>query len=115
MRVTIKSQSSTSRQAGVEYLLLDSGAQLHACPIKFSGQKIPLPNPGIHTASGARLQDVGERLVTFKLPEMRTIRVISLECLDQQEYWNDLRADTSTLFLPDKIQTQHSQTQLHKE
>ena len=33
----------------------------------------------------------------------------------QQEYWSDLRADTGTLFFPDKIQTKHSQTQLHKE
>ena len=33
--------SSTTRQAGAEYLLLDSGAQLHACPIKYP-----------HTASG---------------------------------------------------------------
>ena len=30
-------------------------------------------------------------------------------------YWNDLRADTGTLFFPDKIQTKHSQTQLLKE
>ena len=27
-------------------------------------------------------------------------------------YWSDLRADTGTLFFPDRIQTQHSQTQL---
>ena len=30
-------------------------------------------------------------------------------------YWSDLRADTGTLFFPDKIQTKHSQIQLHKE
>ena len=64
--------------------------------------------------------------MTFKLPEGRTVRVLfhacdvrqpirSLGCLAQQEYWNDLRADTGTLFFPDKIQTKHSQTQLHKE
>ena len=35
--------------------------------------------------------------------------------LSQQVYWSDLRADTGTLFFPDKIQTKHSQTQLHKE
>ena len=29
--------------------------------------------------------------------------------------WGDLRADTSTLFFLDRIQTQHSQTQLHNE
>ena len=62
----------------------------------------------------------------FKLPEGRTIRVLyhacevqkpilSLGCLAQQRYWSDLRADTGTLFFPDKIQTKHSQTQLHKE
>ena len=39
----------------------------------------------------------------------------SLGCLAQQGYWSDLRADTGTLFFPGKIQTKHSQTQLHKE
>ena len=89
-------------------------------------KKVPLPDPGIHTASGARLQHDGGRLVTYKLPEGRTIRVLfhacavqkpilSLGCLAQQGYWSDLRADTGTLFFPDKIQTKHSQTQLHKE
>ena len=117
---------STRRQAGAEYLLLDSGAQLHACPITYPGQKIPLPDPGIHTASGARLQHDGGRLVTCKLPEGRAIRVLfhacavqkqilSLRCLAQQEYWGVLRADTGALFFLDKIQTKHSQTQLHKE
>ena len=114
------------RQAGAEYLLLDSGAQLHACPITYPGQKIPLPDPGIHTACGARLQHDGGRLVTYKLSEGRTIRVLShacgvqkpslsLGCLAQHGYWSDLRADTGKLFFPDKIQTKHSQTQLHKE
>ena len=56
MGVTINSVSSIRRQAGAEYLLLDSDAQLHACLISYPGQKIPLPDPGIHTASGARLQ-----------------------------------------------------------
>ena len=62
MGVTINSVS-TGRQAGAEYLLLDSGAQLHACPIKHPGQKVPLPDPGLHSASGARLQHDGGRLV----------------------------------------------------
>ena len=35
--------------------------------------------------------------------------------LAQQGYWSDLRADTGTLFFPDKNQTKHSHTQLHKE
>ena len=38
MGVTINSVS-TRRQAGAEFLLLDSGAQLHACPIAYPGQK----------------------------------------------------------------------------
>ena len=125
MGVTIKSVS-TRRQAGAEYLLLDSGAQLHACPISYPGQKVPLPDPGIYTASGAQLQHDGRRLVTYNLPGGRTIRVLfhacavqkpilSLGCLAQQGYWSDLRADTGTLFFLDKIQTKHSQTQLHKE
>ena len=89
--------------------------------------RVPLPDLGIHTAvSGVRLQHDGGRLVKFKLPEGRTIRVpfhagdvqkpiLSLGCLAQQGYWSDLRADTGTLFFLDKIQTQHCQTQLHKE
>ena len=64
MGVTINSVS-TGRQAGAEYLLLDTGAQLRACPITYPGQKIPLPDLGIHTASGARLQNDGGRLVTY--------------------------------------------------
>ena len=76
MGVTLNSVSSVRRQAGAEYLLLDSGAQLHACTLTYPGQKIPLRDPGIHTASGARLQHDGGRLVTYKLPEGRTIRVL---------------------------------------
>ena len=64
--------------------------------------------------------------MTFKLPEGQTNRVLfhacavqipilSLGCLGQQGYWTDLRADISTQFFLDKIQTKHSQTQLHKE
>ena len=115
--VTINSVSSTRRQAGAEYLLLDSGEQLHACPLTYPGQKIPLPDPGIHTASGARLQHDGGRLVTNKPPERRTIRVLfhvcavqkpilSLGRLAQQGHWGDLRADTGTQFFPDKTQNE---------
>ena len=64
--------------------------------------------------------------MTYKLPEGRTIRVLFHACavqkpilslgrLAQQEYWSDLRADTGTLFFPDKTQTKRSHTQLHKE
>ena len=71
------------------------------------------------TAIGARFQTDGGRVVGFKLPEGRTIRVLfhacdvrksilSLGCLAQQGYWNELCADTVTL-------TQYSQTQLHME
>ena len=102
-------------------LLLDSGAQLHACPIKCSGQKVPLPDPGILTASGARLQHDRGRLVTFKLSEGRLFYacevqkpILPLGCLAQQGCWSDLRADTGTLFFPDKIHAKQSQTQLHK-
>ena len=68
---TLNFVSSIRRQAGAEYLLLDNGAQIHACPITYPGQKIPLPDPGIQnrTALGARLQHDGGRLVTYKLPE----------------------------------------------
>ena len=60
--------------------------------------------------------------MTYKPTEGRTIRVLfhafevqtpilSLGCLAQQGYWSDLRADTGTLFFPDKIQTKRSHTQ----
>ena len=115
MGVTINSVSSTRRQAGAEFSLLDSGAQLHACPLTYPGQKKTLLDPGSHTANGARLQHDGGRLVTYKLPERRTIRVLFHACavqkqilslgrLAQQQYWSDLRADTGTLFFPDKTQ-----------
>ena len=71
MGVTINSLSSTRRQAGAEYVPLDSGAQLHACPIKFPGQQVPLPDPGIHTARGARLQHDRRRQVTHKTIQKR--------------------------------------------
>ena len=83
MGVTVNSVS-TGRQAGAEYLLLNSGAQLHACPISNPGQKVPLPDPGIQTASGARLQQDGGRLVTYTLPEGRTIRVLFQACAVQK-------------------------------
>ena len=84
MGVTLNSVSSTRRQAGADYLLLDSGAQLHACPLTYPGQKTPLPDPGVHTPSGARLQHDGGRLVTDKLPEGRTIRVLFHACAVQK-------------------------------
>ena len=90
-----------------------------------SRTKVPLPDSGSHTAREARLKHDG-RLMAYKHPEGRTIRVffhacavrkpiLSLGCLAQEGYWSDLRADTGTLFFLDKIQTKHSQTQLHKE
>ena len=120
-------QFRTRRQAGAECLLLGSGAQLRACPIKYPGEREYRGlDPGTHTASGARLQHDGGRLVTYKLPEGLTIRVLfhacavqkpilSLGCLARQGYWSDLRAEAGTLIFPDKIQTKHSQTQLHQE
>ena len=121
------SLSSTRRQAGAEYLVLDIGAQLHACPIESTGQRVPLPDPGIHTASAARLQHDGGRLVRFEHTEGRTIRVLFHACDVQKTSYSllvvslirstgvTLRTDTRTLFFPYKIQTQHSQTQVHKE
>ena len=126
MCVTLGSVSSTRGQAGAEYLLLDSGAQLHACSLMYPGQEILLLDPGIHTAIGARLQHDGGPLVTYKLPEGRTIRVLFHACavqkpilslgrLAHQGYWSDLRwsdlrADIGTLFFLDKTQTKRSHT-----
>ena len=111
--VRINSLSFTMRQAGAEYVLPYSGAQLHACPIKYPGQRVPLPDPGIHTANGAHLQHDGGRLLRFQPPDGRTIRVlfhacdvqkpiIFLGCLAQQEYWSNLRPVTGTRFFRDR-------------
>ena len=99
---------------------------VQACPVKDPGHRVPLLDPGIHTASGARLRDEGGRLVRFTLPEGRTIRVIFHACDVQKpfsllvvslsrKYWSDLRADTDTLFFPDRVRIQHSQIQLHEK
>ena len=80
--ITMNSVSSVRRQAGAEYLLLDSGAQLR--PISYPGQKIPLPGRGIHTASGARLQHDGGRLVTYKLSR-RTNNSSAFSCVCRSE------------------------------
>ena len=128
--VTINSVSSVRRQAGAEYLLLDSGAQLHACPISYPRQKIPLPDPGIHTASGARLQHDGGRLVTYKLREKNE----QFECLSTRVQFRNqfcllavslsrgtgviIVQTLDTLFVPDKTQTIRSHTQFvlcHKD
>ena len=81
--VTINSLSSTRRQAAAEYLLLDSGAQ-KINQKEYPGQRVPLFDPVIHTASGARLQHDGGRLVTYKLPEGRTFRVFFHACAVQK-------------------------------
>ena len=59
MGVTIHSLSFRRRQAGAEYLLLDSGAQLHECPRMYPGHRVPLSDTGLHTASEVRLQHDG--------------------------------------------------------
>ena len=64
--------------------------------------------------------------MTYSLPEGRTVRVLfharavpkpilPLGRLAQQGYWSDLRADTGTLFFPDKTQTKRGHKHLHKE
>ena len=67
--MTINFLPSSRRQAVAEFLLLDSGTQLHTCPVEYPGQRIPFFDPGIHKASGARLRHDGGRLVRLKLPE----------------------------------------------
>ena len=79
--VTISSLPSTRRQAGAQYLLfLIAMHSFMQCPIEYPGQRIPLLHPGIHKASGARLQHDGGRLVRFQLPEGRTLRVLFHAC-----------------------------------
>ena len=73
--------SSTRRQAGVKYVLLDSGAHSFThVRSSIQEKKVPLLDSGIHTATGARLQHDGGRVVTFKLPEGRAIRVLFHAC-----------------------------------
>ena len=125
MGVTVNSVS-TRRHAGAEYLFLDSGAQLHACPITYPGQRIPLPDPGIHTASGARLQHDGGRLVTYKLPEGITIRVLFHACAVQRPILPlgcSLSRGTGVIFVQTLVHCSFltrsrrntAKTQLHKE
>ena len=108
--VTINSRSSTTGKAGEEKLLLDNGAQQHACLVKYPVQRIQLLDLEIHTANGVRLQHDGGRLARFKLsrrqdnpsafPCVRCQKTILLfGCLAQQEYWSDLRTDTRYAFL----------------
>ena len=80
MGVTVNSMSSTSRQTGVDNLLFDSGAQLHACPTKYSGHKVSWPDPGIHTANGVRLHHDAERLSVIQTSR-RTGNRNTLPCL----------------------------------
>ena len=60
-------------------------SQLHACPISCPGQKIPLPDLGIHTASGARLQHDGGRLVTYNFQKDKQTEYFStrVQCRNQ--------------------------------
>ena len=91
-----------------------------------SGQLTTGTPPTEESGPLAEFTPLTGRLVTYQRPEGRTIRVLfhacavqkpilSLGCLAQQGYWSDLHASNGTLFFPDKIQTKHSQTQLHKE
>ena len=81
---------------------------------------MPLLDPGIPTASGARHQHDGGRLVTYFQKDEQ------LECFSTRvqlrnkfrllavslSKWSDFSADAGTL--PDKTWTKRSHTQLHK-
>ena len=94
---------------------------------RIQDRKIPLPDPGIHTASGARLRHEGGRLVTYKLPEGRTIKVLFRACavlkINSVSWAVSLSRGTGPIFvqtlehhsIPVKTQTKQSHTQLHKE
>ena len=56
LEATCHSLNSGLRPPGAEHMHPDSGAQIHACPIEKPGQTVSLTDPGIHTASGARLK-----------------------------------------------------------
>ena len=86
MGVTLHSVSSIRRQAGAEYLLLDSGAQLHACSLTYPGQKIPLPDPGTHTASEEQDYNTTEddwRHTNFQKDEQSEYFSTRVQCRNQ--------------------------------
>ena len=74
---------STRRQVDAECLLLDSGAQIHVCPIKYPGQK-KCCCLMMESKRQVELDSDGGRLVTYRLPEGRTIRVLSHACAVQK-------------------------------
>ena len=75
-RATINSLSSTKRQTGAEYLLHDSGAQLHACPIKYPGKK----NRCMIMESTQRVE------LASNITKDETIRVLSRAC-EYSPFW----------------------------
>ena len=115
---TLSSLLQESRQFGAEYLLVDICAQFLACPTENPGQRVYSLDLGLHTASGARLQHVGGRSVRFQLLEGRTIQMLSHVCDVQKpiipSFVSLSRIFELTLFFTNRIQTQLSQTQLHK-
>ena len=116
MGVTINSVS-TWRRAGAEYLLLDSGAQLHGFPIKCLGQTVPLLDPGIHTASGDRLHFQKDEQFECFSTRVQSRNQFCLLVVSSSRGTGVIFVQTlvHSLFFLDKIQTKHSQTQLHKE
>ena len=123
--VTINSLSPTRRQAGAEYLLLDSGRTASRISDQVSRtKKVPLLDPGVHTASGARIHHDGGRLViqTFRrtvnssaFPCVRGSKTHTLLVVSLSRGSGVIFAQTQVHFFLVKIQTQHSQAQLHKE
>ena len=125
MGVTINSLSFLRRQVGAEYLLVDSGVQLHASPIKYLRQIVPFRDPAIHSewsSPPTTLRTAGEiqtsrkqnRTSAFSM-RARFRNPSSLLVVSLSSCTGVIFAHTGTLFFLDKIQTQHSQAQLHKE
>ena len=119
--VVCHSLNSEMRRPGAEYLLLDSGAQIHACPIKYPGEKSVIDRPwhphSERITTQTRRWTLGQIHASARTNDpssfscLRCAETYSfLGCLAKQGSWSDLRADTGALYFPD-----NSQIPVHKK
>jgi hypothetical protein len=97
-----------------EYVLLDSGADAHVCPLDYGNhlaQRLHGRDPGFKTAAGAPLPTNGKLRVRYTMEDgdcaevtyhsCGVIRpILSLGELTRKGYWSDLRAQEGRLYAP---------------